>query len=264
MAKSKKKGLGRGLEAYEVALIKNMRQRKMPRDYIMSFIIRPGRVTSPAAVDDVAKGRIGGDIEAATDDETDLFISKRLGEARPISERDLGGPVTSSRVHEILRTANRLQKDFLALEDRFVEFKEDASSKISKHAIAKTMAAFSNTVGGYVFFGIGDDGSVPGLSLPATFPKFADAVSDIATEFFCPRIVWDKNVVRYKGKEIGVIYAYQSTQRPVIAMKDGTGIDKAAIYLRYEGKSQRIEPGDLIALLSELRVQSPPSQPNER
>lgn len=62
---ARRQGLGRGLEAFEVALIKNMRGRKMPRDYIMSFIVRPGRTTSPAAVDDVKRGRIGGEIEAA-------------------------------------------------------------------------------------------------------------------------------------------------------------------------------------------------------
>jgi hypothetical protein len=34
-------------------------------------------------------------------------------------------------------------------------------------------------------------------------------------------------------------------------MRDSADIQKSAIYFRYEGKTQRIEPGDLIQMLHE-------------
>ena len=78
-------------------------------------------------------------------------------------------------------------------------------------------------------------------------------LSDVVSNYFCPKIEWDQDILEFSGKKIGVIYAYQSEKRPVVAMADYDEIKKSTIYFRYEGKSQRIEPGDLINLIAEVR-----------
>src|SRR5258708_7391945 len=102
---NERKNLGRGLDVFEVALIKNMRGRKMARDFIMSLIVRPGRVISPAAVGEVFSGKIGPDVSAATDAETDFFISRRLSGYRPVSDSDLGGPTSQTVLLEVLEAS---------------------------------------------------------------------------------------------------------------------------------------------------------------
>lgn len=251
----KKKGEGRGLEAFEVALIKNLRRRGLPRDYIMSLITRPGRVVSPAAVDEVHKGRLGGDIEPSSDAEADLFVQKRLAEVRPISERDLGGPASQIRVNEVLRLATVDQGLFPSFEGRIVEFKAEVPpTRDQAILVVKTMAAYANTGGGYIVFGIQDDRTVAGLREPEKFADRCDLISNVLTSCFCPAIEWDKNIVEYQTQKLGIIYVYEARQKPIVAMRDnGPKLIKSAIYFRYEGKTERIEPGDLLSMIAEIR-----------
>lgn len=248
----KKKGVGRGLEAYEVALMKNMRNRGMTRDFIMSLILRPGRTLTPAAISEVMQGKIGPDIDEATDAEADAFIQKRMNGVANISPDDLGSPTSQTVVLEVLRAANKSEGNAGALESRTLEFKEELpKDKAARCAIAKTIAAYANTGGGYVIFGISDDRTVVGISKTDIFSKYCDQISDIVTESFSPAVRWDKNVVQYKKKILGVIYVQKASDRPVVAVRDSEDIKKSTVYFRYEGKTQRIEPGDLLQMLSE-------------
>jgi len=223
----------------------------MARDFIMSLIVRPGRVVSPAAVGEVFSGKIGPDVEAATDAETGLFISRRLSANRPVSDRDLGGPVSQTVVLEVLKAATASQATFAAMESRNIEFKERLpDSKQEAAAIARTMAAFANTGGGYLVFGIRDNRTPAGI-FGEHFSAACDRVSDIATNCFSPAIGWDKGLVNFGEFQLGVIYAYEAPAKPVVAMADSNGIDKSMIYFRYEGKTQRIEPGDLLHMIHE-------------
>jgi hypothetical protein len=43
----------RSLDELEIALMKRMKLDHLKRDYIMSFFMRPGRVISPAAINEV-------------------------------------------------------------------------------------------------------------------------------------------------------------------------------------------------------------------
>jgi len=249
---SKKKGVGRGLEAYEVALIKNMRHRGLSRDFIMSLILRPGRVLTPAAVSEVLKGRIGPEIDDATDDETVAFIQRRITGSGPIKAEDLGGPTSQTVVLEVLRAAKTSDANYAALESRTLELKEQLPvDKSARCAIAKTIAAYANAGGGYLVFGVRDDREVIGLENPDDFPRICDQITDTMTECFCPAVWWDKNMMEYEGLKLGVIYTHRAPTKPVIAMRDASDIQKSAVYFRYEGKTQRIEPGDFLQMLHE-------------
>lgn len=247
-------GVGRGLTEFEVAIIKNLRSRGLARDYIMSFITRPGRVVSPAAVGEIDGGQIGRDIDPASDQEADEFVEQSiLSASQPASE--IGGPVAQTRVASLLRLNLGDGGLFSGAEQRYLEYKSQLPlDKEARGKIAKTMAAMANTVGGYIVFGIGPRGQVNGIPEDAPFGQICDEVEDFLSHHFCPAVSWERNVVRFRGSSLGVIFVHESQTKPVIAMQDGiSGIARSTIYFRYEGKSQRIEPGDLIAMLASLR-----------
>jgi hypothetical protein len=249
----KKQGEGRGLDAYEVAVIKRMVENHYPRDEIMSFFIWPGRKISPAAVSEIVNGRIGSDIEPATNEAAQRFIRRRLSDANPFSSRDyVGGPTSEMVVREILRTAGEAQRSFPGFESNSNEFKQDLpSGRTENSKIAKAMASFANAQGGYIFFGIDDNRKVKGLSGSKKPSKAWTELSQIVASCFTPAITWQQNIVVLGSVEIGVIHIPESLNKPIIATRDCEGIVKGTIYYRYNGLSMPIEPGDLLNLLAQ-------------
>ncbi len=71
----------RGLQRHEVAFIKTMRARGKSCDFIMSFLVRPGRVLSRACIDDVVGKDRAPDVPAATWEECEAFMTRRMAEA---------------------------------------------------------------------------------------------------------------------------------------------------------------------------------------
>ncbi|MDP2214035.1 ATP-binding protein [Phenylobacterium sp.] len=226
----------------------------MARDYIMSFIVRPGRVVSPAAVGEIESGRIGADIEPASDQEAEEFIEASVLAAKtPVTGID--GPVGQTKVASLLRLNLGDGGLFSGTEQRYLEYKSQLpADREARAKISKTMAAMANTVGGYIIFGIGVRGQIIGIPDDTSFGTVCDDLEDFLSHHFCPAITWDRNVIRFRGRRMGVIFVHESMTKPVITMQDSVaGLTKSAIYFRYEGKSQRIEPGDLIAMLASLR-----------
>ena len=184
---NQKKGEGRGLDAFEVALIKRMAQSGYPRDAIMSFIVRPGRKISPAAVHDVTSGRIGRDIEPATIQEAEQFMRKRVNEASQFT----AGPTSPTIVREILRVGHSPQQALPGFETSLIEYKRDLpSTKEDRSKIAKAIASLANAEGGYIFFGVEDSRKVVGIPLDARLGKCWTDLSTIVTSYFAPAITW--------------------------------------------------------------------------
>lgn len=240
----------RGLSYQEISIIKRMRIMGHPRDYIFSFLIRPGRKLTPACISEVEKGKIGLDVGPATDHEVDVFIAKRLSES---SDPDrFYGPLSSFQIHQELGWIERSQGDLYRDETHRVEFKIKIPSKdedLIKYA--KTMSAFSNNVGGYIFFGISDERRVVGVD-EADFLSFDwEKLSIICREYFQPDIEWDREIVHWREKNLGVIYTNQADQKPIVAAKSGKALTAGSIYYRYRGHTETIRPGDLFKLLAE-------------
>ncbi len=226
----------------------------MARDYIMSFITRPGRVVSPAVVGEIYSGVIGRDIEAASNQEADEFMEQSMLKAEPITG-EIGGPVSQTAVASLLRLNLGDGGLFSGAEQRYLEYKSQLPiDKEARAKIAKTMAAMANTVGGYIVFGIDNRGQVSGVPEDGNFGKCWDEIEDFLSHHFSPAIIWERNVVQFRGRFIAAIFVHESESKPVIAMQDSVAsITKSAIFYRYEGKSQRIEPGDLIMMMAALR-----------
>jgi hypothetical protein len=240
----------RGLAYHEIAMIKRMRLMSHPRDYIFSFLLRPGRKLTPACISEVEAGKIGAEVEPATERELEVFVARRLAEAS--DPGDYYGPLSSFQINEALGWFTRAQGDLLRDETQQVEFKIGAlSGPDALVDYSKTMAAFSNNVGGYIFFGITDKRVPVGVD-PSDFLSFDwDRLSALCRENFQPDIKWDRTLAVWHGKQLGVIYTYKATQKPVVAARTKHGIQIGSIYYRYRGHNEVIRPGDLFNMLNE-------------
>lgn len=107
----------------------------------------------------------------------------------------------------------------------------------------KTIAAFANTRGGTILFGIADSPRRP-VGIPRK--KFdeikVETISTYLSEYFSPEILWDLGIFRNSGKWFGYISIAESQDKPVICKKNSGKIVKdGAIYYRYRGQSRVIE-----------------------
>ena len=245
---SEQRTFGRGLLFHEVAIIKRMRLMEHPRDYIFSFILRPGRKLTPACLSEVENGQIGADVEPATGKEVASFIARRLSEVA--EQTDLYGPLSSFQISQALGWFSRAQNDLFRDESQEVEVK--IFPKVELEAMlgyVKTMAAFSNNTGCYLFFGISDERQPVGVPDEELTKFGSDRLATLCREHFQPNINWDRRLFTWMGKTPGVIYTFEADRKPTVAAKDGKGVSRSAIYYRYRGHTEVIALGDLFKML---------------
>lgn len=155
-------------------------------------------------------------------------------------------------------------------ENTTVEFKQSFNFG-SAAAYAKTMAAFANTRGGYIVFGVKDKPrEVIGLKTNnfENFPieKFTSALNSL----FAPEIEWetgslavslemfitDENgemTTKVVDKCIGWIYVLESDRKPVIAQKEHSGehIVSGDVFYRYVARSEKIKLPEMSKIIEE-------------
>jgi hypothetical protein len=246
----KHSGKWRTLDDTEIALVKGMKEAELARDYIVSFFVRPGRVISPAVVSELVQKR--PEILAATREDVETFINRRLNEASAEPSHHGFGPTSSIRVREILQLTRDGQTALPGFESLFAEFKRELpSTKEAKAKIAKCLAAFANHEGGYVFLGVENDGAVVGISTEG-IERLWDQLSDVITRHFTPFFRWERAVVEVGSHAVAVAYAYKSGSKPIMASSDFTNeICAGQIYFRYNRSNEAIRPADLLHLLHE-------------
>lgn len=130
-------------------------------------------------------------------------------------------------------------------ENSVFEYKE-SFSWANKEKYARAMAAFANSSGGFLIFGIKDDNrELVGLIGTKFEDKDPAVITTDLNTFLNPAIKWDKGVCFQAGKKLGVIQVYESENKPVIAIKNGEEIREGEIYFRYGGKVDRIKHAEL-------------------
>lgn len=141
-------------------------------------------------------------------------------------------------------------KILLKRESNYIEFKENFNWN-SKSKYAKTMAAYANRDGGYIIFGIKDSPhEILGLNSSNFESLDEEKVTSYLNEVFSPEINWSKLQVEVDEKKIGIIYTYQSKNKPIICTKNDDVIKEAEIYYRYRGRTEKIKYPEFIELLN--------------
>ncbi len=124
----------------------------------------------------------------------------------------------------------------------------------SMNEYSRTMAAFANTKGGVIVFGVTDS---PRHAKGMTNNNFEETdeekITSFLNEHFAPEIEWEKYLFKIDGKKFGVILVNESKNKPIVCIKD-TKKDKARegdIFYRYVGRTQRIRYPELRKILDE-------------
>lgn len=158
----------------------------------------------------------------------------------------------------------------LTRESSITEFKENFTWG-SIGLYARTMAAFSNSRGGYIFFGITDNPRVAvGLSDKARtdFDNLDQAkLTESLNDIFSPEIHWELGLVDLpNGRVAGAIYTFESDNKPLVARKSyqqqNAKLVEGDILYRYNSRSERIKFPELKRILDDAKLREQRSMMN--
>ena len=167
------------------------------------------------------------------------------------------GVFSPEKLEEIFKLDHPSGDRVISRESTWLEFKE-SFGWLSLGKYVKTMAAFANVKGGYIVFGIKNS---PHLLLGLTGEKLktfneidSEKLSNSLNEYFSPEIKWDITIYKFQEREYGLIYTYESHQKPVMCIKNEDNIlQEGTIYYRYRGRSQRIKYPELRDIIDAKR-----------
>lgn len=171
-------------------------------------------------------------------------------------------PLSEFKITKLFTPSKNNENYIKARESTTIEYKESYNHG-SMAQYFKTMAAFANTDGGYIIFGITDS--------PRRFKGLSDKgksqfenikieeFTNNLNEYFQPSIKWANVIFEYRGKTYGIIYTYPLDNKPCICSKmyDDKGkkysLEEGDIYYRYRGRSQKIKYAELQMIFDENR-----------
>lgn len=130
-------------------------------------------------------------------------------------------------------TRKKLLKMLEEGENLNVEFKQRFSTF---EKIAKEMIAFANTGGGYIIFGIDDNGSVYGVE---SEKGEAELIKESALKYCEPPIDYKIDFIELENKEVVVAEVFESNRKPhrVQDYLNDIDIRTAQVYIRIGEKS---------------------------
>ena len=133
-----------------------------------------------------------------------------------------------------------------------VEFKRKVSSP---EKIARALAAFANTRGGHILFGVDDDGSVVGVE---SEKSEVDLIVTAGTSFCVPPVQPEIDIVAYDGLDVIVAYVPESSLKPhLYTGLNGQGDPGTRVYIRIKDKTVMASK-EVVKILRNERPDAPP------
>lgn len=166
-------------------------------------------------------------------------------------------PFTQEDLNEIFKISTVNPERVISRESSSLEFKESFGwASLSKYL--KTSAAYANTKGGYIVFGIANKPhrlcGLSGSNLKLFEDIDPEKISRHFNEHFAPEIEWSIQEYELHEKIFGLLYIYEAKDKPVVCKKDaGKELKEGDIYYRYRGRSERIKYPELKAILEAKR-----------
>jgi len=162
-------------------------------------------------------------------------------------------PFSDAALKRILKVTDSNPDLLHSRESTYLEFKE-SFNWAGRARYAKTCAAFANTRGGYLVFGIADKARrVVGLPTSAFDIRDPTTITQYFNEHFSPEIKWDAMFYDLRGHRLGILYTFEHTGKPVICTLNDQDIQDGLIYYRYRGRTQAIRHAELRAIIDEVR-----------
>jgi len=162
-------------------------------------------------------------------------------------------PFAQEELERIFKINPNQPDRLISRESSTLEFKENFGWK-SISGYARTMAAFANTRGGYIVFGITDSPRIiAGLNNDSFDNIDPQKLTQGLNALFSPEIRWEQHLQKVRGKRIGLIYVFPSTVKPIMAVNTEGDVREAEIYYRYAGRTEKIKYPELRQLLDDQR-----------
>ena len=162
----------------------------------------------------------------------------------PFSEHALGN---------ILKVTDSHPDRLHCRESTYLEFKE-SFNWAGRASYARTCAAFANTRGGYLVFGIANKyRQLVGLRTDAFDKRDAATITEYFNTHFSPEIRWDTHSLDFIGYHLGLIYVFESGEKPIICTSNDSEIQESSIYYRYRARTSLIRHPELRSIIDETR-----------
>lgn len=141
-------------------------------------------------------------------------------------------------------------------ESKFIEFKEKFNweNKKDRADYIKEIAAFANTKGGYLIFGVKDNPKeLVGIGNSSEQIDDADITNDL-NNYLAPSVDFQRvNFSKY-GFKLCLIEVKEAQNKPIVCIKQYPEIlNESAVYYRYSSKSEVIKSSDLIQLINKAK-----------
>ncbi|HII90804.1 MAG TPA: ATP-binding protein [Methanosarcina sp.] len=165
-----------------------------------------------------------------------------MSDFNPFDEKHLGWifeKVDSNSINLIRRESTTL------------EFKQNFNfGSITDYG--KIGASFANRKGGYLVFGINDKNRAFEGMKDDQFERLDVAkIGSKFDEYFQPSIKWDSYVYNLEGKKAGIIYFFESKDKPIISTKNDSraNFSEGSIFYRYGGQVNNIRFPELNTII---------------
>jgi hypothetical protein len=156
---------------------------------------------------------------------------------------------------ELLNNIFKISPDkadlILSRESYYLEFKL-SFNKNNFEEYARSMAGFANAHGGYLVFGIKNRPHLM-IGIDEKFEEMDPKdLANYICDKFSPEIIWEHYSYSLNGKKFGLIYVWESSNKPIIAISNSAHniISDASIYYRYRGATKLIKSGDLVSIMN--------------
>ncbi len=146
-----------------------------------------------------------------------------------------------------------IQDRIVSRESKTLEFKETFNWS-SKDKYAKSIAAFANSIGGILVFGVKDNPhDFVGLQ-SENFERFDESrITEYLNSVFAPEIIFEKFVYTVNRKNAGIVVVHQATNKPVVCIKNDGDLKESDIYFRYSARTERIKYPELRQLIEDIK-----------
>ncbi len=138
-------------------------------------------------------------------------------------------------------------------ESKKLEFKANFNIN-SMNDYSKTFAAFANSSGGVIVFGVQDRPRSPsGMTNSNLLEVDPEQITNYLNEHFSPEIDWEMYDFEIESNKFGVILISESQYKPVVCKKETRGqrAREGDIFYRYSGRSERIKFPELQNIFDE-------------
>jgi hypothetical protein len=232
-----------------------MAKAKVPKTKIQAYFTHPDRPVNFGRITNIEKDQYGRGIPAASSQEVDAFVEQwnetRGSRVEAVAGAALGA-LSSPLAPEAIGALFEAKRQAWFVRDGETEILECKKSFHLSGRVFRAVAALANNRGGYVIFGVKDEGyEVVGLDNDkfATLDKniFSQAISAAMEPL--PR--FEITHTQINKMMVGVMFVHPEPDRPVIATKNDQDFKEGTIYYRYPGESRAIRAAEFRRILAD-------------